>query len=155
MWISSSFSVLNKAPHLLECQFYTNLSTDRRQKNKQQDKKKMLRKILMWLMITFFTTSETASTRLRGQADISCGNVENHPCGWVRYHDGDWNSFNANDLIENTLWVQFFLLLNYLFIISCPCSSILRCRYADTDTAMDLHRFTCQPLDGTNSLFPS
>ena len=65
--------------------------------------KEMLRKFLMCLTITFFSTSETASTRHRRQADISCANVENHPCGWIRYHDGDWNSFNANDLIENTL----------------------------------------------------
>ena len=28
---------------------------------------------------------------------------ENHPCGWIKYHNSNWNSFNAFDVIENTL----------------------------------------------------
>ena len=95
-------------------------------------------------MITFFTTFETASTRHRRQADISCGNVENHPCGWIRYHDGDWNSFNTNDLIENTLWVQFFLCWIIFALLDAHVPQIYD---VDTLTATQLWIFTGSPVN--------
>eukprot|EP00092_Neocalanus_flemingeri_P101328 GFUD01129558.1.p1 GENE.GFUD01129558.1~~GFUD01129558.1.p1 ORF type:complete len:145 (+),score=30.94 GFUD01129558.1:412-846(+) len=70
----------------------------------------------------------------------SQNSCENHPCGWIRYHDGNWNSYSAYDVTENTF---------------CPCPSTQRCRYSDTRTALDLHRFTCQAEGSTNTLFPS
>eukprot|EP00091_Calanus_sinicus_P008199 TRINITY_DN1991_c0_g1_i1.p1 TRINITY_DN1991_c0_g1~~TRINITY_DN1991_c0_g1_i1.p1 ORF type:complete len:138 (-),score=27.61 TRINITY_DN1991_c0_g1_i1:194-607(-) len=82
-------------------------------------------------------STQGSHTRAKRQAPSTC---ENHPCGWIKYHDSNWNSYSAYDVIENTF---------------CPCPSIKRCRYFDTDTALDLHRFTCQAEDGTNRSFPT
>merc|ERR1712173_96548 len=58
-----------------------------------------------------------------GREAPSQSQCNNHPCGWIKYHNSNWNSYSAYDVIENTF---------------CPCPALSRCRYSDTNTALDL-----------------
>merc|ERR1712183_592613 len=62
-----------------------------------------------------------------------------HPCGWIHYRNGDWNDYHAHHVTTNTF---------------CSCSSNQMCRYSTTRTALDLHIFTCQDRDSSNTIFP-
>merc|ERR1712013_87374 len=91
--------------------------------------------IMFLTLVMMVTTNPLVKREASSQSQCN-----NHPCGWIKYHNSNWNSYSAYDVIENTF---------------CPCPALSRCRYSDTNTALDLHRFTCQGEDSNNRIFPS
>ena len=58
---------------------------------------------LVSLISSIMSAPPAPGTHSLGKRQAPTNPCEDHPCGWIKYHDSNWNSYSAYDVIENTL----------------------------------------------------